>query len=137
MHKIWTGGHDNVARCNGVPIKARKCTNLNKAWFSYTAPMVFTSQQLEKVKKIEDKVQVTIYGNDAISYALVAEGKLDLVIEDKLKPWDFSALVPVMQAAGCYVTDLNGQPINLLSDGSFIGAATKELHERAFKIMQD
>lgn len=137
MNKIWTGGVDNEARCNGVPIKTRPCDNIKDAWFSYTAPSIFTPEQLEKIKKIESQTKVNIYGNDAISFALVAEGRLDLVVEDKLKPWDFSALVPVITAAGGYVSDFNGNEITLSSDGSIIVAASKNLQQSALDIMRN
>lgn len=136
MNKIWIGGIGDVARCNGIPIKTRQCDNIDDAWFSYTAPSIFTSQQLEKIKYIESLTKVNIYGNDAISYALVAEGRMDLVIEDKLKPWDFAALVPVIKAAGGYVSDFEGKEIDLSSDGSIIVAASKNLHQSALDMIK-
>ncbi|MFV0432175.1 MAG: inositol monophosphatase family protein [Alphaproteobacteria bacterium] len=128
MNKIWTGGRDNPARCNGIPIKTRNCIKISDAWLSYTSPSMFLPEQLKNIQKIEQQTKVNIYGNDAIAFALLAEGKIDLVIENQLKMWDFCAVMPVIEAAGGYVSDFSGKPLELTSDGSFIGAATKSLH---------
>ena len=39
---------------------------------------------------------------------MVAAGTIDLVAESDLKVWDWSALVPVIEAAGGRVTDWQG-----------------------------
>ena len=48
-------------------------------------------------------------GCDAYAYAMVAAGKMDLVAETSLKPWDWSALVPVIEAAGGRVVNWRGE----------------------------
>ena len=40
---------------------------------------------------------------------MVAAGRIDLVAETSLKPWDWSALVPVVEAAGGKVVNWRGQ----------------------------
>ncbi len=127
MNKIWTGGKEEIARCNGKPIQASKKTQISESWFSYTAPSMFSEKQMEKIQKIDDQAAVSIYGNDAIAFALIAEGRLDLVIENQLKPWDFCALAPVIEAAGGCVMGAQGKPIQINSDGFTIAAASKEL----------
>ena len=39
---------------------------------------------------------------------MVAAGRIDLVAESELKVWDWSALVPVIEAAGGRVVDWRG-----------------------------
>ena len=39
---------------------------------------------------------------------MVAAGRMDLVAETSLKPWDWSALVPVVEAAGGRVVNWRG-----------------------------
>src|SRR5690606_1283157 len=47
-------------------------------------------------------------GCDAYAYAMVAAGRIDLVAESQLKIWDWSALAPVIEAAGGEVVDWRG-----------------------------
>ncbi len=135
MNKIWIGGKDLGARVNGVPIKTRDCQSLSAAWMGFTHYSMFDDKEWVKVQKIEKKSQVSILGNDAIAFALLAEGRLDLVIEKDLKPWDFCALAPIIEAAGGVVTDFSGGSINLHSDGSIITAANESLYEQVFALM--
>jgi inositol-phosphate phosphatase / L-galactose 1-phosphate phosphatase / histidinol-phosphatase len=50
----------------------------------------------------------------------LAAGHCDLVVEADLKPYDYMALVPVIQGAGGMVTDWSGRPLR------WGGAAAKE-----------
>ncbi|KAL0790677.1 hypothetical protein Bca101_006923 [Brassica carinata] len=56
------------------------------------------------------QVKMPLYGCDCYAYALLASGFVDLVIESGLKPYDFLALVPVIEGAGGTITDWNGNP---------------------------
>ena len=50
---------------------------------------------------------------DSFNYCLLAEGKIDAVIETNLKSYDIVALVPIIEKAGGYVTNWKNQsPIN-------------------------
>lgn len=129
MNKIWIGGQDVTARLNGVPIKTRDCQNLSSAWMSFTHYTMFDENEWPKIQEIERQSQVSVLGNDAIAFALLAEARLDLVIEKNLKPWDFCALAPVIEAAGGKVSDFKGKALNLKSDGSIIAAANENLHK--------
>ena len=41
---------------------------------------------------------------------MLAAGYLDLVVESQLKPYDIVPLVPILEGAGCIVTDWQGRP---------------------------
>jgi histidinol-phosphatase len=47
---------------------------------------------------------------DFWQHALVAEGSVDAAVDARLAPWDYSALVPVLEEAGGRVTALDGGP---------------------------
>lgn len=136
MNKIWTGGKEQIARCNGKPIQSSNKTKISDAWFSYTAPSMFTEEQMKKINIIHNQATVSIYGNDAIAFALIAEGRLDLVVENQLKPWDFCAIAPVIEAAGGHVIDAQGKPLAINSDGFVVAAASKDLALAAQAVIQ-
>lgn len=137
MGKIWIGGQNLPARCNGIPIHSRPTKELNEAWLSYTSSEYFSSDNKNIVADLQKQIKATIYGNDAIAYGLVAEGFLDLVIEEGLKPWDFCALIPVLESAGAFVRDHNGKPITMESDGTIIAAATQDLFHQTHQFWKE
>ena len=48
------------------------------------------------------------FGADCYAYGLVAAGFVDLVIEASLKPYDFCAMLPIVEGAGGVATDWRG-----------------------------
>lgn len=60
---------------------------------------------------VRDAVRTPLYGCDCYAYGLLASGHVDLVVEADLKPYDFMALVPIVEEAGGIMTDwLVGSP---------------------------
>lgn len=51
------------------------------------------------------QVRIPLYGCDCYAYGLLAAGFCDLVVEADLKPYDYMALVPVVNGAGGLITD--------------------------------
>ncbi len=47
--------------------------------------------------RLRDSVRIPMYGCDCYAYGLLAAGQCDLVVEADLKPYDYMALVPVVQ----------------------------------------
>ena len=50
-------------------------------------------------------------GCDAYAYAMVAMGRMDMVIEAGLKAWDIESAIPLIEGAGGMVTDWRGRPV--------------------------
>ncbi|MGQ0765318.1 MAG: inositol monophosphatase family protein [Gemmatimonadota bacterium] len=46
---------------------------------------------------------------DCYGYTLVASGQAELMVDDRLSPWDAAALMPIMREAGGVFTDFNGR----------------------------
>ena len=67
--------------------------------------------------------------NDCYSFALLAMGQIDAVVDFDLQPYDYLPVVPVVEAAGGIITDWQGKKLGLDSDGTVLAAATPELHE--------
>jgi histidinol-phosphatase len=47
---------------------------------------------------------------DCYGYVLVATGRADLMVDDRMSPWDVAALIPVIEEAGGVFTDWQGRP---------------------------
>ena len=75
------------------------------------------------------------WGGDLYLYLMVAAGHIDLVVEAQLAPYDVLALVPIVEGAGGLITDWDGAPLSLESDGRVVAAATPALHEKALSML--
>jgi histidinol-phosphatase len=71
---------------------------------------------------------------DFWSYHLLAQGKIEIVVEAKIKIWDIAALKIIIEEAGGKVTDINGD--NITKDTTSIIATNKILHDTVVKIFQ-
>ena len=112
----WLGVRGRPTRFTGPfggTVGTRACTELAAAELSATSPAMFDTDTKPRFDRLAGAVARTSWGGDCYSYGLLALGQLDLVAEAAMKPWDWAALVPVVEGAGGVVTDWEGRPLNL------------------------
>jgi histidinol phosphatase-like enzyme (inositol monophosphatase family) len=90
------------------PLKVRPCPMLTDAVISTTDPNLFDGGEAGAFEQVRAAARLARYGCDAYAYAMVALGRMDLVMESNLKPWDWEPLVPVVEGAGGVVTNWRG-----------------------------
>jgi histidinol phosphatase-like enzyme (inositol monophosphatase family) len=130
----WIGGRDIGATFKGSlggKIGPRNIKHLADAELSSTAPEMFNAESAARFARLQTKCRRVYWGGDAYAYGLLALGQVDVVAESGLKPWDWAALAPVIEAAGGVITDWTGAPLRLGCDGSVLAAANAELHKAA------
>ena len=71
---------------------------------------------------------------DALSYCLLAEGKIDAVIETNLKSYDVVPLISIIKNAGGYVTDWKNGSAE--KGGNIVASANKKLHKKLLNIIR-
>ena len=71
---------------------------------------------------------------DALNYCLLAEGKVDAVIETNLKPYDIIPMVPIVKNAGGWIS--NWKNDNAEFGGNILATSNKKLHEKILKILK-
>ena len=67
------------------------------------------------------------WGGDCYAYGLLALGQIDIVAECDLKPWDWAALLPVIEGAGGCVRDWQGKRLEADSDGRVVAVGNPAL----------
>ena len=89
----------------------------------------------EKQKKIIKKFgwSFRLAGFDALNYCLLAEGKVDAVIEANLKPYDILPLIPIIQNSGAIVTNWKNEPAE--KGGNILATSNKKLHNKILKLL--
>jgi inositol-phosphate phosphatase / L-galactose 1-phosphate phosphatase / histidinol-phosphatase len=65
----------------------------------------------------------------------LAHGFIDLVVESGLKPYDFSAILPVVEGAGGFASDWRGANLTVASDGRVVVAGDRRTHEAALALL--
>jgi fructose-1,6-bisphosphatase/inositol monophosphatase family enzyme len=59
---------------------------------------------------LSTKVAIARSWGDCYGYVLVATGRAELMVDDRLSPWDVASLVPIIEEAGGTLTDWRGKP---------------------------
>lgn len=116
-------------------LSARKCSNLDKAVLMTTDPYLFKAdKERDAFNILRSNVQMTRYGGDCYSYALLASGLVDVILESGLKSYDVVALIPIINCAGGCITDWKGNtPIN---GGSILASGDMKLHEKILRFLE-
>jgi inositol-phosphate phosphatase/L-galactose 1-phosphate phosphatase/histidinol-phosphatase len=128
LRERWLGAAGRPTTLNGAPVHARPCPSLAAATLFSTAPdSMFASFEAEGFARLRRAVKLMRSGADCYAYAQLASGFIDLVVEGQLKPYDYCALVPVIEGAGGVITDWQGQPLGLASDGKVIACGDPAL----------
>jgi len=115
-------------------LRSRPCKSLDEAILASTHPDMFQGDRQAAFRSLSERCLLTRYGGDCYNYAMLAAGYLDLVVESQLKPYDIVPLVPILEGAGCVVTDWQGRPP--LGGGDVVAAATRELHHAALELLR-
>jgi inositol-phosphate phosphatase / L-galactose 1-phosphate phosphatase / histidinol-phosphatase len=127
----WRGLAGQPTTFNGAPIRTRACSALAAATLFAGSPDQYRGADTEATARLIGSVKLTRYNGDCYAYGLVASGFIDCVVEAGLKPYDFCAILPVIEGAGGVMTDWQGKPLGLASDGRVIAAGDRRLHELA------
>ena len=94
-----------------LPLSVRACPQLSDAVIATTDPGLFDAHEAAAWTDVRAKSRLARFGCDAYAYAMVALGKMDMVLETGLKSWDIEAAIPVIEGAGGIVSDWHGRPI--------------------------
>ena len=120
---------------NGRPVHTANVHRIADMLLSTTSPDLLEGANAAPFQRVKGKARQIVYGYDCYAYAQLASGNVHAVIEAGLKPHDFCALAPVIAGAGGIMTDWEGKPLTLESDGRVVAAANAELHEEILKAM--
>jgi len=135
MKEFWIAVEGEGCFMNGSPCHVSDCRELADAILMATSPEYFVGDNLTRFTNLSKQTRVRRYGGDCYTYAMVASGWADIVVECGLQSYDYMALIPVIEEAGGVVTDWSGEKLNLNSDGTIIAAATPELHRQALEFL--
>jgi histidinol phosphatase-like enzyme (inositol monophosphatase family) len=118
----------------GTP-RCRPCPRLAEAELSCTSPDMFAPGDRPGFERLRAAARRLTWGGDCYAYGLLALGLVDVVAESTMKPWDWAALVPVVEGAGGRVTDWDGAPLSLESEGRVLAVGDPGLLPEAVSLL--
>ena len=131
----WVGAEGLASTHNGRPVRTRSCPALTDAWLYATTPQMFAGADERAFGRLRQACYAAVYGADCYAYGLLACGWVDAVCEASLQPYDYCALVPIIAGAGGVITDWEGEPLGLYSDGRVLAAGDPALHAQALRVL--
>ena len=135
LKERWIGAIGHPTTHNGNLISTRACKRIGDAWLSATSPDMFIGKHETAFKQLAGKVKFSLYGGDCYSYGLLASGFSDIICEATMQPYDYCALVPIIEGAGGKISNWAGEPLKISSDGTVLATGDAILHEIAIKIL--
>src|SRR5215469_8994668 len=120
----WVGVDGRSTLFNGAPARTSDCPSLGQAVLYTTTLDSFDAAERQRFEALSAHTGLRRFGGDCYLYGLLASGFCDLVVEAKLKPHDFLAVIPVVTGAGGWISDWRGAPLSAASDGRMVLAST-------------
>ena len=90
---------------------------------------------LNKQKKIPKILKLMQFPcSDALSYSHLAEGRVDIVIQCSNKIWDIHPLIPIVKAAGGYISTWDNK--DAINAGNILVSSNKAIHNKFLKLLK-
>lgn len=124
----FTGPFGGSAGC-------RPCPTLGAAELSATGPDIFSPSEYDRLLRLRSACRRVTWGGDCYGYGLLALGLIDMIAESSLKPWDWAALVPIVEGAGGRITDWEGRTLVRESAGQVLAVGDPALLEPALALL--
>lgn len=136
LGEAFRGGPSGAVRFRdgtAEAIRCRPCPQLGDATVSTTDPALFDPPAREGWDRLKAATQLTRLGCDAYAYAMVAAGRMDIVAETGLKPWDWAAPMALVRAAGGQAWTWEGQEPS--GESSLLAVGDPSLVESARQLL--
>jgi fructose-1,6-bisphosphatase/inositol monophosphatase family enzyme len=136
LGECFAGCRGGVATLNGQPIRCRPAPALAEARIYLNEVNLLIDKQPERFARLSTAGKLRRFANDCYSFALLAMGQIDAVVDFDLKPYDYMPVVPVIEAAGGVITDWGGNALGLDSDGTVLAAGSEALHGEMLELLR-
>ncbi len=131
LKERWIGIKGQPTTFNGKVVTTRSCKDLKNARLASTDP----DQLPNEWKNLRKASSIFVWGGDCYSYGLLSMGGLDAVIETQLGTYDYCALPPIIEGAGGWMGDWNGNALDINSDGQTVAVGDVALKDKILEIV--
>ena len=113
-------------------ISVNKKVKFNNAKLSAAFHGALSLNQQKKIPQILKLMQFPC--SDALSYAHLAEGKVDVVMQCSNKIWDIHPLIPIIKAAGGIVSTWSNK--DAVNAGNILVSSNSTVHNKFLKLLK-
>ncbi|GAC1346311.1 MAG: histidinol-phosphatase [Acetobacteraceae bacterium] len=133
----WIGVAGQTTRFRGAfgRVGCRACPSLAQAELSCTSPDLLTPAQRPLFQRVQAAARRTSWGGDCYAYGLIALGAIDVIVEPGLKPWDWAALLPIIEGAGGMVRTWRGEVLHPDGDGDVVAVGDPALMPQILSLL--
>jgi histidinol-phosphatase len=126
LDEMVCAGRGLGCRWNGRPARASAVTALSDACIAYTDGPGMIGRLGKDWGALQKEAALTRGWGDCYGHCLVATGRVDVMLDPRMNPWDCAALVPILEEAGGRFTDWTGR---VTIDGGDAVSTNDALHE--------
>ncbi|MBI1872333.1 MAG: histidinol-phosphatase [Acidobacteria bacterium] len=95
---------------NGRPARVSAVSRLSEASLSFTDSADLRRRRPGAWDRLQAATRIQRGWSDCYGHCLVATGRVDVMLDPIMNPWDCAALLPILREAGGTFTDWNGSP---------------------------
>ncbi len=131
LDERWSGNGSSATLTVGgrsKPCRVSHAPELASATCATTLPPMD-----EEGARLDRAVGSNRYGGDAYNFASVAAGWMHLAFDQYMQPYDYLAVIPIVEGAGGFVAEFSGRRPSIGGDRSAIAAASRELLDEALE----
>lgn len=132
-NKLYAGGPTVGVTLNDRPLAAPRDLDLADGLFGASAPLLI-HDRFHMQQVVATSLGPRILGSAGIQISQVLAGELVGYLS-YLRPWDFAAGRVLAESLGLVLTQVDGQPVNMLSSGAVL-VATKRAHRAILAIVK-
>lgn len=121
---------------NQEKIFSDKEENLENVIVAISDPDAYPKELYKLLDKIRANSRWNVYDGGCLSFAALASGNIGAAIcGPNLDNFDICALVPIVKSAGGNITDWQGAPLDLHSQGAILASSNKRLHRNLITLL--
>ena len=136
LKKYYLNYSDKIAYVVTNGIRKKISVNKKAAFKNVKVSAAFHGWlPLNKQKKIPQILKLMQFPcSDALSYSHLAEGRVDIVIQCSNKIWDIHPLIPIIKAAGGYISTWDNR--DAINAGNILVSSNKIIHNKFLKLLK-
>ena len=135
LGEVFLGVKGKGATLNGAPIRCSDQTRMDDAILYINEGEKIYADYPAVFDSLTRSGQTRRFSYDCYPHALLAAGHVDAVVDYDLQPYDYLPLSVVIEEAGGVMTDWDGKPLTLNSDGRVLSAATAQIHDQLLTLV--
>ena len=111
----------------------------SEAVIASTDPDLFEKNNYKKFNKIKDSTKRNCWSGDCHNYLLLANGGIDIVIEENISSYDILPLVPILKSQNLLISDWKGKDIDFKFDKNIkyqvLASVNSRIHKDLIKML--